>query len=46
MGAFSRLMRPKTELFAVNFRRILELLRLQGSWKKLWVKFHDLCVQK
>jgi len=30
IDAISRLMRPKTKQFAVKFRRILELLRLQG----------------
>jgi len=30
LGAISRLMRPKKKQFAVKFRRILELLRLQG----------------
>jgi len=30
LGAYSRFMRPKTKLFAVKFRRILDVLRLQG----------------
>ena len=38
--------RPKTKLFAVKFRRILEVLCLQVLKKKLWAQFHDLCVQK
>jgi len=29
LGARSRFMRPKTKLFAVKFRRIVEVLRLQ-----------------
>jgi len=39
-------MRPKTKLMAVKFRRILEVLCLQGLQKKFWAPFHDLCVQK
>ena len=55
LGAFSRFMcpkmklfpeRPKMKLFAVQFRRILEVLCLQGLQKKFWAHFHDLCVQK
>jgi len=46
VGAFSRFMRPKAKLFAVKFRRILEVLYLQFLQKKLWEQFHDLCVQK
>jgi len=38
--------RPKMKLFAVQFRRILEVLCLQGLQKKFWAHFHDLCVQK
>ena len=33
-GAYSRFLRPKTKLFAVKFRCILELLRLQNLYKK------------
>jgi len=44
LGAISRIMRPKTKLFAVKFRRILEVLRLQGLQKKFWAQFRDLCV--
>ena len=29
-----------------KFRRVLEILRLQGLQKKFWVHFHDSCVQK
>jgi len=46
LGALSRVFRPKTKLFAVKFRRILKVLRLQGSQKDFWAHFHDLCVQK
>ena len=35
LGAFSQFMCPKTKLFAVKFRRILEFLALQGLWKEL-----------
>ena len=46
LGAFSQFMRPKTKLIAMKFRRILEVLCLQGLQKKFWATFHDLCVQK
>jgi len=46
LGAFSRFMRPKTKLFGVKFKRILDVVRLQGLQKKFWAQFHDLCVQK
>jgi len=46
LGAYSRFMRRKTKLFAVKFRRILEVLRIQGLQKDFWAHFHDLCVQK
>ena len=46
LGAFSRFIWSKTKLFAMKFRRILEVLRLQGSQKKFWAHFHDFCVQK
>ena len=39
-------MRPKTKLFAVKFRRILDVLCLQVLQKKFWAQFLDLCVQK
>ena len=29
-----------------KFRCILEVLRLQELQKKIWVQFHDLCIQK
>jgi len=35
LGAFSRFMYLKTKLFAVKFRRILDVLRLQGLQQKL-----------
>jgi len=34
------------KLFAVKFRRILEVLCLIGLEKNFWTNFHDLCVQK
>jgi len=46
MGAFLQFMRPKTKLFAVKFRCILEVLTLRGLWKKFRVHYHNLCVQK
>jgi len=46
LDAFSRFMRPKTKLFSVKFRRILEVFGLQGLQKKFWAQFHGLCVQK
>ena len=36
----------KMKLFTVRFRRILEVFASQVSWKKLWVHFAELCVQK
>ena len=39
-------MRPKTKLYAVKLRRILEVFALRGLWRKFWAHFHDLCVQK
>jgi len=44
LGAIPRFVRPKMKLFAVEFRRILEVLCLQVFKKKLWAQFHDLCV--
>jgi len=46
LGAFSRFLRPKTKVFPVKFRRILEVLCLQVLQKKFWAQFHELCVQK
>jgi len=46
LGAIPRFLRPKTKLFAVEFRRILEVLCLRGLQKKFWAQFHDFCVQK
>jgi len=34
VGAFPRFVRPKTKLFAVKFRRILEVLCLHDLQKK------------
>jgi len=36
LSAFSRFVRPKTKLFAVKFRRILEVLCLQVLQKTFW----------
>jgi len=36
---------PGMKLFSVKFRRIFEVLRLQGSQKKFWARFHDLCIK-
>jgi len=41
LGAFSRFMCPKTKLFAVKFRRILEVLCLQVLQKRFWAHIHD-----
>jgi len=46
VGAIPRFVRPKTKLFAVKFRRISEVLRLQDLQRKFWARFHDVCVQK
>ena len=46
LGAFSRFLRPQTKLLAVKFRRILEVLRLQGLRRKFCTNFHDLCAPK
>ena len=45
VGAISRCVCPKMKLFAVKFRRILEVFAFQALWKKLWVHFPDLCIQ-
>jgi len=46
VGAIPRFVRPKSKLFAVKLRRILEVLCLQDLQKRLWVQFHNLCLQK
>jgi len=46
LGAITRFVRPKMKRFAVKFRRISEVLRLQGLQRNFWRNFHDLCVQK
>ena len=46
LGAWSQFIYPKTKLFAVKFRRILDVVRLQGLQKKFSTQFCDLCVQK
>jgi len=45
LGAFSRLMRPKTIMLAMKFRRILEVLCLQVLQKKFLAHYHHLYVQ-
>jgi len=46
LSAFSHFLCPQTKLFAVKFRRILEVLCLQGLQRKLCTNFHDLCTPK
>ena len=46
LGTYSRFMHPKTKLFALRFRCILEVLCVQDLQKKFWAQFHNLCVQK
>jgi len=46
LGAFSQFMRPKTKLFAVKFRYILDVFTLRGLYKKFWAHYHHFCVQK
>jgi len=46
LGAFSRFLRPQTKLFAVKFKRILEVLCLQGLRRKFCTNFHNLCAPK
>ena len=46
LGAISWFVRPKTKLFEVKFRRILQVLRLQVLQKKFWAQFLVLCIQK
>jgi len=41
LGAITRFMRPKTKLFSVKFRRMLEVLCVQGLQKKFWAQFYD-----
>ena len=45
-GAFSRFLRPVMKLFVIYFRRILDVLLIQGLQKSFWAQFHDFCVQK
>ena len=45
-GALSRFVHPKMKLFAVMLRHISEVLRLQGSQRKFWTNFHNVCVQQ
>jgi len=46
LGAISRFMCPKTKLFAVKFRRIFKVLRLQGSQNKFWAHIYDFMCPK
>ena len=46
VGAIPRFVRPKTKLFAVKFRHILEVLCLQVLQKNLWAQFRNLCIRK
>ena len=46
LGAFSRSMRQKIKLFAVELRRILGVLCLRVLQKKFLAQFYDLRVQK
>ena len=46
LGAILRFARPKTKLFAVKFRRILEVLCLRVLQKKFWGQFHHLFVEE
>ena len=45
LGAILRFLRPKTKLFSLEFRRILEVLCLQILQKRFWAHIHDFCVQ-
>jgi len=46
LGTIPRNVCPKTKLFEVKFRRILEVLHLQVLQQKFWAQFFHLCVQK
>jgi len=41
VGVFSRFLRPIMRLLAVEVRRILEVLHIQGLQKNLWAHFVD-----
>jgi len=45
VGAIPRFVRPKTKLFAVKFRRILDVLCPQVLKKKLW-RNSTICASK
>jgi len=45
LGAIPQFARPKTKLFAVKFRRILDVHCLRVFQKKFWAQFHD-CASK
>ena len=46
VSAIPRFVRPKTKLFAMKFRRILEVLCVRVLKKNFRTKFHDLWIQK
>jgi len=46
LGVYSQFLHPKAKLFAMKFRRILEVLRIQDLQKDFWAHFHDLSIQK
>jgi len=46
LSALSRLLLPKTKLFALKIRRILDVLSLQVLQKRFWAHYNDFCVHK
>jgi len=46
LGTIPGFVRPKTKLFALKFRRILEVLCLQVLKNMLWAQFHNFFVQE
>ena len=46
MAHYLEFLHPKMKLFAVEFRRILEVFALWGLWRKFLAYDHDFCVQK
>ena len=45
LGAYSRFLRPNMKLFAVKFRRNVEVFVCE-VYKKFWALLQDICVQK
>jgi len=45
-GQFLTIYASKKKLFAVKFRRIVDVLCLHVLQKRFWAQFLDLCVQK